>query len=164
MAGPREKTWIWPLSIRLRDCDDRWTRPMSITWLSSDLGASKCYRDGDKPRPPSDMPVISSDPGPSSTSRMFICSCDQHSPENALFIIYSSCELRGCCSLKKKEEKKNHRDRKSWNLEWDLEKGKKFPVCLRFLILIFLNLWSLALLRSWKLSLAFYYINRNFLI
>ncbi|XP_076291224.1 uncharacterized protein LOC143214284 isoform X2 [Lasioglossum baleicum] len=33
----------WSFSIRLAVSDDRWTRPMSITWLSSDLGASKCY-------------------------------------------------------------------------------------------------------------------------
>jgi hypothetical protein len=85
----RGKTCTRSFSIRLCGCDDRWTRPMSITWLSSDLGASKCYRDGDKARPPSDTPVISSDPGPSSTSRLFIYLLrGQRSPKNVAIHLF----------------------------------------------------------------------------
>lgn len=75
---------------------------MSITWLSSDLGASKCYRNGDKPRPPSDMPVISSDPGPSSTSRVFICSATSilQRMRYSLFILLAN---RGSLPLRKKK-------------------------------------------------------------
>jgi len=104
--------------MKLRDCDDRWTRPMSITWLSSDLGASKCYHDGDKPRPPSDTPVISSDPGPSSTSRVFICSATIIL-QRTCYSLFSLLTSRGCHSLKISPWSKiaisSHQRRWRWN-------------------------------------------------
>lgn len=59
---------------------------MSIAWLSSDLGASKCYRD-DKPRR-SDTTVISSDPGPLPHLRV-LSRYDRSPEDNELFIINS---------------------------------------------------------------------------